>query len=259
HLETRYYLDFTGSEPDYRQLREQIRTGRNAAVLPREYRFTYVTSPPLPRNYIHRSEAVSYLRNAVIPDDPGPCIALTALRGMDGIGKTILAQALSRDEVVQHAFPDGIAWTTVGKDGSRNLTARMQEVRRALGDKLASDETELHCINSYRTLLLQKAALVIVDDIWRVSDIEPFLAESRRSRLLFTTRDSAIAAATGAIEHTANLLSPEQSRALLARWAGCRVESLPPAAGAVLRECGYLPLAIAMIGAMLREKPPAYW
>jgi hypothetical protein len=157
---------------------------------------------------------------------------------MGGIGKTILAQTLSRDEVVQQAFPDGIAWTTVGKDVSPNLTARMQEVRRALGDKPASDETELQCIHSYRTLLQQKAALVIVDDIWRVTDIEPFLAESRRSRLLFTTRDSAIAAATGAVEHTANLLTPEQARALLARWAGSAVESLPPEAGELARELG---------------------
>ena len=34
-----------------------------------------------------------------------------------------------------------------------------------------------------------KAALVIVDDVWRTVDLEPFLAESPRSRLLFTTRN----------------------------------------------------------------------
>ena len=27
----------------------------------------------------------------------------------------------------------------------------------------------------------------------------------------------------------------------------------------VVRECGQLPLALSMIGAMLRGKPPAYW
>jgi hypothetical protein len=32
------------------------------------------------------------------------------LHGMGGIGKTVLAQALCHDEVVQQAFPDGIIW-----------------------------------------------------------------------------------------------------------------------------------------------------
>src|SRR5262249_20370503 len=157
------------------------------------------------------------------------------------------------------AFPDGIAWTTVGKDISGSLISRMQEVRRALGDQPAADESESQCINGYRTLLQRKAALVIVDDIWRTADIEPFLAESPRSRLLFTTRDHAIIAATGAVEHTANLLTPEQSRILLAKWAGSAPEDLPSEAAALIRECGRLPLALAMTGAMLRDKPPAYW
>ena len=266
HLETATYRDFTGPKPrpeQLRQLREDIRHGRNTVALKPEFRATYVTAPPLPRKFIPRPEALESLRNLVIADDPGPSIALTALRGMGGIGKTILAQALSHDPVVQQAFPDGIAWTTVGKDISGNLTARIQEVRRALGDQPtpaeSEAESELQCINRYRTLLQSKAALVIVDDIWRTADIEPFLAESPRSRLLFTTRDSAIAAATGAVEHTADLLTPEQSRRLLAGWAGRTPEDLPAEAADLIRECGRLPLALSMLGAMLRDKPLAYW
>jgi hypothetical protein len=262
HLETSNYRDFSGGKPrpeQLRQLREDIRTGRNAAVFQEKYRATYVTAPPLPRNYIERPQALENLRNAVIADEPGPSIALTALRGMGGIGKTILAQALSHDEVVQEAFPDGIVWTTVGKDVSHSLKVRMQEVRRALGDKPDREETESECVNRYRTLLQEKAALVIVDDIWRTSDLEPFLAKSRRSRLLFSTRDGAIAAATGAVEHTVDLLTPGQARALLAHWAGCSAEALLAEAGDLVRECGRLPLALSMIGAMLRGKPPGYW
>ncbi len=262
HLETANYRDFTQYPPSpeqLRQLRDDIRTGRDAAVLPEKFRTTYVTAPPLPRNYIERPDALASLRSAILLEEPGPSIALTALRGMGGIGKTILAQALSHDEVVQQAFPDGIAWTTMGRDVSLNLTARMQEVRRALRDEPLPTETEIQCTNRYRTLLADKAALVIVDDIWRTADIEPFLAESRRSRLLFTTRDGAIAAATGAVEHVADLLTPEQARALVARWAGCSPDALPAEADDLVRECGRLPLALSMIGAMLRGKPPAYW
>src|SRR5205823_12646216 len=179
-------------------------------------------------------------------------IALTALRGMGGIGKTILAQAISHDEVVQQAFPDGVIWTTIGKESAHDLITRMQEVRRGLGDEPGEKESDLQCINRYRTVMRDKAALVIVDDVWRSEDIEPCLAESLRSRLLFTTRDGSIAAAVGAEEHTAELLTLEQSRALLARWAGRRLDHLPAEAGDLIRECGRLPLALSMIGAMLR-------
>jgi hypothetical protein len=40
---------------------------------------------------------------------------------MGGIGKTVLAKALTEDEVVQRAFPDGIVWITVGKEKEARL------------------------------------------------------------------------------------------------------------------------------------------
>jgi WD40 repeat protein len=262
YLETKQYRDFTGARSYSAQLRlllADITNGKNSASLKDQFRVTHVTAPPLPRNYIERTESLLNLRNAVIKDDPGPSIAITALRGMGGIGKTILAQALGHDEVVQHAFPDGIAWTTAGTEIKYDLITRMQEVRRAVGDQPAGKESELECINRYRSTMQDKAALVIVDDVWRTEDIEPFLNESLRSRLLFTTRNADIAAAVGAEEHTANLLTLEQSRALLARWANLTTEQRPSEAEDLIRECGQLPLAISMIGAMVRGKPSTSW
>jgi hypothetical protein len=231
HLESRIYRDFTGTKPyenELRQLLDDMASGRNQVVLGERFRSTCVTAPPLPGNYLERPDALANLRNAVMKDNPGPSVALTAFRGMGGIGKTVLAQALSQDEVIWQAFPDGIAWTTAGKEVSHSLTVRMQEVRRALGDTPAREESELECIHRYRTLLQEKAALVIVDDVWRTADIEPFLASSRRSRILFTTRDSAIAAAVCAEEHSADLLTAEQALALLARTADARRKPCQP-------------------------------
>jgi hypothetical protein len=261
HLEAKEYRDFSTSakyKAQFRLLMEDIREGRNGVPLRQEFRSTRMTTlPPLPRNYIERPEALLRLRNAVITDDPGPSIALTALQGMGGIGKTILAQALSHDEVVQDAFPDGIIWTTVGQQPAYDLITRMQEVRRALGEHPNRNESELQCINCYRTMLQDKAALLIVDDVWRPQDLEPFRAESRRSRVLFTTRNASIVAAVGAEEHIAGLLTMEESHTLLARSAGWKRGKLLQSDD-LIRECGYLPLAIAMIGAMLRGKPAAY-
>jgi NB-ARC domain/TIR domain/WD domain, G-beta repeat len=260
HLESANYRDFTANyDQQVRLLFQDITTGKNAVVLRKEFRVTVVTAPPLPRIYLPRLEALASLRDAVVTDDPGPGIALTALRGMGGIGKTVLAQALCLDEAVQHAFPDGIVWTTAGIESTYDLTTRIQEVRRALGDEPPANESELHCISRYRTILSEKAALIIVDDVWRSEDIAPFLAESPRSKLVFTTRDETIANVTGARAHSAELLTFEQARTLLAQWAERGAATLPPEADSLVKECGRLPLALSMVGAMLRGKPLGHW
>jgi NB-ARC domain len=213
----------------------------------------------VPANFVDRPEALEALRNGLITDGESRHIALTALNGMGGIGKTVLAQALCQDEVVQQAFPDGIIRITVGKEPSFDLVTRMREVGKALNDHLSRYDNELGCTNQYRNTIRSKAALIVIDDVWRARDVEPFLAESPRSRLLFTTRDASIAAAVGAQEHTADLLTQEQSREVLARWSGLQTDKLPSQADGLIRECGQLPLALSLIGAKLKRKPLAYW
>src|SRR4051812_26004810 len=76
----------------------------------------YATIPALPPHFIPRENAVTDLRNLIFTEGEGTNIAVTAVAGMGGIGKTVLAVALCRDTVVQRAFPDGIAWITIGRE-----------------------------------------------------------------------------------------------------------------------------------------------
>jgi NB-ARC domain len=184
---------------------------------------------------------------------------VTAVEGMGGIGKSVLAQALCHDEVVQQAFPDGVIWVPAGRESAYDLVTRMREVGKGLKDDLSRYDNELGCKNQYRTTIQKKAALIVVDDVWQSRDIEPFRAESPRSRLLFTTRISKIAAAVGAREHPVELLSVEQARDLLATGSGISRGLLPAEADDLISESGRLPLAVSMIGAMLRGKPRTFW
>ena len=255
HLEPKHYLDFThdGSyAAAFRSLLADI-DALNGAVLPPRYRTTpahYISVPPTVANYIDRPEAVRALRDTLFAADGHRAIALTALEGMGGIGKTVLAQALFKDEVVRDAFPDGLVWITVGREPTHDLDARLRQIASALG--AAADET-VTPETLYRTTIADKAALIVMDDIWSKADLDPFLAESPRSRFLFTTRDSAIARFTGAREHRVDLLDGPQARELLALWAG----ALAPAADDILRECGGLPLALSTVGALLRHATPS--
>ncbi|MBZ5520925.1 MAG: TIR domain-containing protein [Acidobacteriia bacterium] len=261
HLEQKNYRDFSAANAyseHFAELLKDIVEDRGI-TLSEKYRQTYVTAPPLPVNFVKRPEALAALRDALITDGGGRHIALTALRGMGGLGKTILAQALCHDEVVQQAFPDGVVWVTVGKESTFDVVTRLREVGKALDDDLSRYDNELGCRNQYRSTIRSKAALIVIDDVWKAADIEPFRAESPRSRLLFTTRNAEIGAAVGAQEHTAGLLTKEESREVLARWSGTEVLKLPPEATRLVQECDRLPLALAMVGAMLRGKPPLLW
>jgi WD40 repeat protein len=264
HLESKNYRDFA-SEPTYakpfRDLLGDIER-RNGVALSEGYcstRVTYVTAPPMVANYVERPAAIRALRDTLFAADACPAIALTALEGMGGIGKTVLAQALCRDEVVQQAFPDGIVWITVGRERTHDLRTWIREIAKALGDDVNRYENDVASENQYRTMIANKAALIVIDDIWSKTDLDPFLAESARSRFLFTTRDASIARFSNAREYRVELLSEPQSRELLALWAGSAAAPLPPAADDIINECGKLPLAVSMVGALLRGATPAEW
>jgi NB-ARC domain len=122
-------------------------------------------------------------------------------------------------------------------------------VAKALGDDLSGYDTAPACENQYRTTIASKAALIVVDDVWSKTDIEQLLAESPRSRFLFTTRDASIGRFVSVHAHRADLLDVAQSRELLALWAHRSVAELPSVADEVIAECGRLPLALSVVGA----------
>lgn len=109
HLEGENYRDFTTDTsygPALKQLLGDLHAHKGISLKP-EFRATnYDTVPPLPVNFVERPSEIAALRDALIGDDGGRHIALRALQGMGGIGKTVLAKALCHDEVVQAAFPE---------------------------------------------------------------------------------------------------------------------------------------------------------
>ena len=223
HLEAKNYRDFT-IETRYPQAFTDLLAdlhARNGIELRPEFRKTrYNTVPPLPVNFVARPESLAALRDALITDGGGRHIALTALKGMGGIGKTVLAQALCHDEVVQQAFPDGIIWVAIGKEPSIDPRAdargRQGPGRRPL--LLRKRPGGQEPVPQHDP---QKAALIVVDDVWKASDLEPLRAEaSPRSRLSVHHAGCVHRRSAGAREHSWRLMTDLHSRELLASWAG---------------------------------------
>jgi WD40 repeat protein len=258
YLECKNYRDFSRSEQYkhcFRLLLSDIGKGRVATLQPSYLTTDYETVPPLPLGYVERPDLLAPLRAALINDDVVRQVAVTGVRGMGGVGKTVLAQALCRrDPVVQAAFPDGIVWVTVGQEPG-NLVTQMRDVARALGEPTVGFDNPGESTKRLRAILGRKAALLVLDDVWEARFVEPFRTDAPRCKILFTTREAGVAAALGAPEYCVDVLEPTKALELLARYAQTTAQTLPSEAHQIIQECGYLPLAVAMVGAIARGKP----
>ena len=148
---------------------------------------------------------------------------------------------------MRQAFPDGVIWLAFGQ--SPNVVRLQRNVVTALGGN-GDFENEAQGKAELRELSLTKAVLLVCDDVWEARHIAPFDLLGPRCRLIVTTRDAGLLRALGAAEHLVELLSEADSLVLLAKTSGQYPAHLPAAAREVTRECGYLPLALALCGGM---------
>lgn len=175
------------------------------------------------------------------------------LHGQGGVGKTTLVRALVEDADVRRAFPDGLFWLTVGQ---RPDALGIQGQLLAWIGERGTFTTLADTRDALRRTLETKQALVVLDDVWNVRDAKAFDVLGPRSRMLVTTRDGSMLSALGAAQHRLETLTPEQSLHLFSDVIGVPVKDLPSAAATTARACGHLPLALAVIGAMVRDGAP---
>jgi WD40 repeat protein len=212
--------------------------------------------PELPPHYLPREADLAELKQKLLARAnvgiTGQSSAV-GVQGMGGIGKSVLAVALARDSGVRQAFPDGIYWLTIGQ--TPNLLDLQNQLLRQLTGSREPLTTEPEAKDALRETLEGRAALVVLDDVWNVDHADAFSVTAPPARLLITTRNNEVLLGLDAEEHQVEVLSPSDAVRMLADWVGQKSrDMLPMEAAEVAKECGYLPLALAMIGAMIRSK-----
>lgn len=212
--------------------------------------------PELPKGYLPRPADMAKLGELVIADVQSPTVIsaekrTTALEGMGGIGKSVLATAFAHDCAVRRAFPDGIIWLTVGqKPSTRNL---YQQLGLALGDAIGNYPIdEASCKTSAQKALGDKRCLILLDDVWEVDAGRDFrdLIAGTAARLLITTRNLQINDLLGAKEHRLGLMDEGQAVAMIKGWIGRDDLDLAK----VAKQLGYLPLALKLAGARIAKE-----
>jgi WD40 repeat protein len=219
--------------------------------------------PDLPPHFLPRQDEVELCCAKLLGSDP-ETVAITAphktalaLRGMGGAGKSVLAIAVAQDERIRRRFVDGIFWINVGQENAgteAKATALQASLAARLGSPLAA-VTVQQGRQHLRRLLADRACLVILDDVWDTLDAQRMAVVEKTSSscMLITTREGSIVTNLNADEVCLGQLPPDQAVALLSDWCGTPVGGNAEAS-AVARECGYLPLALAICGAQARER-----
>ncbi|MBV6342109.1 TIR domain-containing protein [Candidatus Magnetobacterium casense] len=218
-------------------------------------RYAYM-APTLSERFVPRGEEFNALKTALLGTDGSPVAISTVLVGTGGFGKTWLATALCDDDEIRDRYSDDILWITLGEKPSRpELLHKLGELIRSLGEKetpIGFDEAR-----SKLSELLEKNrdTLLVIDDVWRLEDLEPFLEGGQGTvRRLITSRNR------NALPDSARLVNvdamkPKEAEAVLsANLPKDQADQCMDALCNLARIFGYWPLLLSLANGFLKER-----
>ncbi|MCP4397649.1 MAG: hypothetical protein GY801_10170 [bacterium] len=232
-----------------KQLQTQLKP-RPIAALKSQRPISYLApfqAPPLPQHFVPRPEVTDALKERLLNNEaitPG-ILVVSAIHGLGGIGKSTLAAALTYDKDVQERFPDGILWATLGQQPEilSLISGWIHEMRDYDFRPTTIEAASAHL----RTLLQDKAVLLVVDDVWNPEHAIHFKVCGPGCQVLITTRRADVADEVGAELHQMDVMTPKQSLKLLAARLQRPIEITERDKALALAEAvGYLPLALEL-------------
>ncbi|TDD69001.1 helix-turn-helix domain-containing protein, partial [Actinomadura rubrisoli] len=183
------------------------------------------------------------------------------VQGMAGVGKTTLA--LHWAHRVADRFPDGVVFADLRGTTRSPVTPgeAMGQVLRAVGvpgHQVPRAEAELAA--QCRSLLAERRMLLILDNAARPEQIRPLLAATTSGLVIVTSRRRLPALLEGADVRALELreMVTQEAVDLIANVLGPadpRVRDEQRAVQRLARECGHLPLALAVMAGKLAENP----
>ncbi|WP_399886162.1 BTAD domain-containing putative transcriptional regulator [Streptomyces sp. BBFR51] len=187
--------------------------------------------------------------------DAGRVMAVSALAGIGGVGKTTLAVHVAHQ--ARAAFPDGQLYVDLQGAGARPVEPEtvLGSFLRALGtaDSAIPDSLEERAA-LYRSVLDGRRVLVLLDNARDAAQVRPLLPGTDGCAALVTARVRMVDLA-GAHLVDLDVMSPEEALVLFTKIVGEeRVVSEREAALDVVGACGFLPLAIRIAASRLAAR-----
>jgi len=207
-------------------------------------------SPDLPVNFVQRDREYWQIRRYLLnADHQYPVAITTALRGAGGFGKTTLAVALCQDKQVRRLFDDGVLWVTLGE--KPDILGGLIKLYSALTDERPAFADVEEAATRLAEKLANRRCLVVIDDIWQITHLRPFLRSRGRSALLITTRflDVAVEANAECVD-VDEMTTDEAVQMLIAKLEPGNLTSFRKLA----RRLGEWPLILELTNAVLRKR-----
>ncbi|MBG6093626.1 AfsR/SARP family transcriptional regulator [Actinomadura viridis] len=182
-------------------------------------------------------------------------VPIVAVVGFPGVGKTALA--VKAAHTLRGEFPGGQLYVQLG--GS---TGRPRDLRDALADLLTGlgepgsrrSDLEGHAA-MLRERLADRQILLVVDDVADVRQARAVLPGTHGCGVLLTSRQRLVDL-PGVERVRPGPFPPSEALAFLERLLGAgRIQRERPVAEEIARLCGYLPLALRIVGARSALRP----
>ncbi len=180
------------------------------------------------------------------------------LTGPPGVGKSALAVSWAHS--IRSEFPDGVLFADLrghAADGPATASEALGRFLRALGIDTRQSPSDLAELTSlYRSIMIDKQMLVVLDDAISTAQVSPLLPSCPTSVAVVTSRQRLGSLATrGASVIHLDKLDADAAFELLSRTIGGeRARAERHAATELVELCGRLPLAICIAGARLAAR-----
>ncbi|XHX81247.1 MAG: tetratricopeptide repeat protein [Stenomitos frigidus ULC029] len=180
----------------------------------------------------------------------GKTIAISAISGMGGIGKTELALQYAYKHLELQTYPGSVCWLKARQEiGTQIVSFAQTQLELVLSDDLELLEKVAVCWRQWR----DGDVLVVFDDVQSYAEIQPFLPPARACfKVLLTTR---LTLQSPVQNFELKKLSEEKALELLrAIVPDGRIDENLATAKRLCEWLGYLPLGLELVGRYLARK-----
>ncbi|VAI82115.1 unnamed protein product [Triticum turgidum subsp. durum] len=193
-------------------------------------------------------------------------IMVVAIVGVGGIGKTTLAQKVFNGEAIQGEFSKKI-WLSINQNFS-DVDLLRRAIIEAGGDAQPPESAKTSLHETLKNTLIDHKTFLVMDDVWNHRAWDDVLklplvnAAASGSRVLVTTRDEGVARGVKAIwpYHHVDTLAAEDAWSLLKKQVCSseidedHINTLKDIGLKIIQKCGCLPIAVKVMGGLLRER-----